>query len=244
MIKQITCTCNGEKIYGLAYIPYEDKKYPTVIFAHGFYVNHTYFTDYAEKLLEHGIASYIFDFRGGRVENKSDGNLMSASVLTEIDDLTEVVHRIKDEEFVDENNLYLLGHSQGGYVSAVVASRNPTLFKTLFLLAPGFLIPDVMKKMTLPKEGELTANIAGYVSQKYILDGRKLDIYNEITNYKGPVHIFHGSNDNAVALTYSQKAVKLYENAELIIIDGEHHNFRENGKTVVFNKILDVIKGK
>lgn len=41
------------------------------------------------------------------------------SVFTEVDDLDAVVNILKNQNFVDKNNIFLLGQSQGGVVSTI-----------------------------------------------------------------------------------------------------------------------------
>lgn len=46
------------------------------------------------------------------------------SVFTEQDDLNAVLNNMLSQNFVDKNNLFLLGASQGGVVSTLVAAEN------------------------------------------------------------------------------------------------------------------------
>lgn len=244
MMKRLDCKVNDENIYGVVYIPDTNKdKYPTIIFCHGFCVTHTYFNDYVDKLIKHDIACYLFDFRGGLDNNKSSRNLLNTSVLTENEDLKHVVEMIRSMDFVDFNQLYLLGHSQGGFDVALIASQYPNMFKNIFLLAPGFLIPEEMNNTLIPGSDELCDIGVGIISRRYVLDARKINIYNKIGVYDKRVYIFHGANDTAVPIEYSRKAVNIYSNAELIIIPNQKHNFKDDAKKIVLEKILNVVNG-
>lgn len=241
MIKEFKCTINDEYIYTKAYYPDTNKKYPAVIMCHGFCVTHLYFEYYAKELLKHDIASILFDFRGGIESNKSSGDFFTTSVLTEIDDLNTVVEKVLQLNFVDKNNLYILGHSQGAFVSAIVASHTPSLIKSLFLLAPAFLIPEQMREITPPEKNQLKDNIVGVISRKYVIDASKINIWDEISGYKRPVYIYHGTKDNAVDISYSKHALKVYSNANLIILNNQRHNFKKEAKQVVLNDLIKII---
>ena len=243
LIKELDCTCNNMKIYTKIYIPDdESEKYPLVILAHGLSANHTWLEYYAEKLVQSGIASCLFDFRGNSRDSKSEGKLTDSSVLTNVDDLEIILNNIRQLKFIDNNRIYLLGHSQAGLVSALVANKYPDYIKSLFLLAPAFNIPDEMEKTPLPHNGELLKNIAGFIGRKYILDALQVKIYDEVKNYNSKVYIFHGQDDIAVPIRYSYKADKVYENSQLIIVPNQRHNFSDEGKDVVIQYILEEIR--
>lgn len=56
----------------------------------------------------------------GRNKNSRSGNdTLKMSVFTEVDDLDAVVNILKNQNFVDKNNIFLLGQSQGGVVSTI-----------------------------------------------------------------------------------------------------------------------------
>lgn len=245
MMKRLDCKVNDENIYGVVYIPDTDRdKYPTIIFCHGFCMTHSYFTSYAEELIKHDIACYLFDFRGGLDNNRSSGNLLNTSVLTENEDLRHVTEMIGNMDFADNNRLYLVGHSQGGFGSALISSQYPDIFKSIFLMAPAFVIPDEMREVELPEEGEISGISAGFISRKYVLDARSIDIFDEIVNYRGNVCIFHGTNDSIVPIRYSKRAVQVYTNAKLSIMSNEGHMLSDkHSRKVVLDKILDVVNG-
>lgn len=46
-----------------------------------------------------------------------------------------------------------------------------------------------------------------------------MDIYGEIAGFKNPVLIMHGTADNVVDYSYSEKANRVYENSELVAFE-------------------------
>jgi alpha-beta hydrolase superfamily lysophospholipase len=234
--KEISCSNNGKTIYGVAYIPKDaGEKIPTVIFSHGY--NGTYKSNMlvAKSLAMSGIASYSFDFRGGSKNSKSDGKMTEMSVFTEQSDLNTVIDKIKTLDFVDTDNLYLFGESQGGFVSAITANERPDDIKGLMLLYPALVIPDGARKQFKSKDEipETIKSMGGTIGKIYNESILDYDVYNHIAGYKKDVLIFHGDTDKLVNLSYSQRAVKIYNSAKLEVFKGERHGFTEDGKIEV-----------
>lgn len=72
-VRKLSCERDGLTINGVAYIPNNIEKSPTVIMSHGFNSNYVSNIAYAEILAESGMASYTFDFCGGSTGSISDG---------------------------------------------------------------------------------------------------------------------------------------------------------------------------
>ena len=65
-----------------------------------------------------------------------------------------------------------------------------------------------------------------WAERESLLRGRgSFDIYDLIGQYKGDVLILHGERDRIVPLRYSERAVDVYENAELVVMEGQNHGF-------------------
>ena len=56
---------------------------------------------------------------GGNTNSRSGNDTLKMSVFAEVDDLDVVVNTLKNQNFVDKNNIFLLGQSQGGVVSTI-----------------------------------------------------------------------------------------------------------------------------
>ena len=58
------------------------------------------------------------------------------------------------------------------------------------------------------------------------------NVYDVIGGYTGDVLIMHGTDDEIVTLSYSEKATEFYSNCQLVVMDKEGHGFgAEGGKT-------------
>ena len=231
MMKEFTCMRGGLRIYGRTHVPDTGlKNYPTVIMCHGFNGSCMGNVKYAEQLVPKGFACVMFDFCGGSLRCRSGGDMREMTVSSEIDDLKTVTGCVKEMEFADTERLILMGKSQGGFVSALAAADMKDDISALVLLYPAFTIPLMAKRTeremkVIPEEYEI---LGGVVGREYLYDALSLDT-DKCFTYGGDVLILHGDRDDIVPLSSSKRAEKLYRSAELHIIEGAGHGFR-NGE--------------
>lgn len=134
---------DDNRIYGVVYIPQDaGAQLPAVIYAHGYGVTHRNGIQYAEKLAEYGYVVYCFDFCGGGNGSQSDGSPLEMSVFTEQSDLEAVIEMVRGLDYVDSENVFLFGASQGGLVAGITAAANQEKIQGLILLYPGFEIAE------------------------------------------------------------------------------------------------------
>ncbi len=242
IIKKLNCSTNNQSLYVLAYIPDNiSTEIPTVILSHGLSLNHTFMIPYAEKLESMGIASILFDFRGGGYGCKSDGKISEMSLLTQMDDLNAVIDMVQELEFVDNDQLYLAGHSQGGLISSLVAPSRSNEIKSLFLFAPAYVIVDDVINLKNMREKNVMTLMPEHLGDIYIEGASCINLYDDIKDFTGDVFIFHGKLDSRVPLEYAQRANDAYSNSQLIVFDDEEHRFTDKTKSSVVAKINSVI---
>ncbi len=219
---------DDNQIYGVIYIPQNaGEKMPTVIFSHGFGGNYQVGAGYAEALAKKGYVVYCFDFCGGSPGSKSDGSTLEMSIFTEQADLESVIHMIQQQSYVDKENIFLMGSSQGGAVSAITAAANKEKIQGAILLYPAFVLVDNTKEQfasveDIPDTYYLMWMTVGRAYAEKLLD---YDIYEAISAYDKDVLLIHGDADSIVPLSYSQKAVEVYDSARLEILPGAGHGF-------------------
>lgn len=130
-------------IYGVAYIPQNaGEKMPAVIFSHGFGGTHQVGDGYARALAQKGYMVYCFDFCGGGLGSSSGGSPLEMSVFTEKADLEAVMEMVSSLDYVDSENLFLMGTSQGGAVSAITGADHRDEVRGMILLYPAFVLAD------------------------------------------------------------------------------------------------------
>ena len=219
------------KLYGILQFPGAEAPYPLIILSHGFGGSHVGNQDYADYFTAHGFATFNFDFCGGGFGSKSDGTMLEMSVLTEAEDLNAIIDHFKTDDRFD--CIYLWGASQGGFVSSYVAARKPEDVAAMVLEFPAFVLQDDAKGRANP-DGSFpdTESVMGItIGHRYGEDAVSFDIYDVIGNYKGDVLILHGDRDGIVPLRYSERAVDVYENAELIVMERQNHGFLGKART-------------
>lgn len=234
--KDLWCHDGDERIYGLAFIPdhEEGQRVPLIVFSHGFGVNHAYGSAYGRHFAEHGIAFYEFDFPGGSLGgNRSDGDPMDESVVTEMHNLLAVIEEARQWDFVDPERIVLLGQSQGGCVSALVAGEHPEYVHALMLEYPALCIKHDAEARypgltDIPERNTMFNGMV--VGAKYYTDLRSLDIYDTLAKYHGPVLILHGNDDTVVDISYSERAARDYAgHCRFHVMQGQGHGFTQDG---------------
>lgn len=225
---QQACPIQNEQIRGLLYRPHRQGLMPLVVCSHGFGSSHSRLACYGNALARHGIAAYMIDYRGGSEESISDGRTTDMTVMTEVDDLMAVVAAARNWDFVDADQIVLLGTSQGGFASAIAASRITPPIAALVLIYPAFMLPDDFhREYSTPGEIPETVFYRGkmLVGREYFTALWDYAPYEEAVRYAGPVLILHGTEDDVVPPAYSQRAAKEYPHASVQFIEGAGHGF-------------------
>ena len=244
-VTEVTMEREGMKIFGELYLPETDGPCPLVILSHGFGGNHTHMQAYAKAFARNGIAAYAFDFTGGGYGSKSDGTMKEMSVLTEAADLCTVLDWMKQYPEIDPDAVFLLGASQGGFVSSYVAGIRPEDVAGLIALYPAYVLQDNAWKQTPdPDNIPDTISLMGVtLGRIYNADAMSFDIYDVIGNYPGKVLIIHGTADSIAPITYSERAAEVFPDAELIRYEGANHGFRGQDEIRSENEAVAFVQG-
>lgn len=225
-------------LYGLLQIPEGEGPVPLLITCHGYGGTYLGALDYASYFVKGGYAVFSLDFCGGGLLTRSDGTMMQMSVLTEARDLNAVIDYFKDDPRF--SGIYLRGESQGGFVASYVAAERPEEVKGVILEYPAYVLQDFGRQQQLPDGSfpEVTTLLWMSVGRGYCEDVTSFDIYEHMSAYGRPVLILHGDKDPLVALDYSERALKAFSGAELIVMPGQGHGFRGAGREEAKEKEL------
>lgn len=219
---------DGEKrIYGKLYAPEGTGVHPAVLLSHGYMGTHADFAEEAACFARHGFLALAYDFCGGSPASKSSGKSTQMSVLTEKEELLAALDYVKATGRADNERLFLMGASQGGFVSALAAAQRPEEICALILYYPALCIPDDWKRM-YPRTEDMPENVNFWgmdLGRRYREDAGSLDPYREIVKFEKNVLILHGDRDEVVALSYSERAKESYRRAQLEVLEGEGHGF-------------------
>lgn len=235
---------SGEhKVVGTWYQPeWITGKQPLVIISHGFNGYSGAYEYLSMKLAKSGVACFAFDYYGGSViSSMSGGDMKKMTVFTEREDLNAVLDAVAAEPTVDKDAIYIMGHSQGGFVACLSAFDKPDEVAGLVLLAPALMIPDVAHQMADSVEGLRALEYGPTLSSLYFEAVWDYDIYAHMTEYPGEVQIQHGDRDEAVPLSYSERAVETFTDAHLTVLTGEPHVPSNDGYDKVVDTLLQMI---
>ena len=253
--KSFKCKRDGLFIRGTEYRP-EGENLPIAIVCHGFMAWQDTVRHYAAFLAEMGYAAYCFDFNGGSVmKSKSDGKTIEMSVLTEVKDLEVVIDYVSTLPYVNKDKIFLMGCSQGGFVSALVAAKNKYPIEKLCLFYPALCIPDDIRAGRMMNAKFNPNNVPDTmrcgpmkVGKCYAMDVMNMDAFEEIKTYNGRVCIVHGTADKIVNVNYAKRALEVYRNTTpeamnkeervcLHIIDGGAHMFSKKHDVIAMEKL-------
>lgn len=243
-VKEYTFVSNGKKLYARAYIPDVQGQVPLVVYSHGLGASVEHDEEVQKTLAKSGVAVFSFEFAGGSSSSspKSEGATTEMSVLTEVQNLRDALQFASSLPFVKTDRIYLMGSSQGGFVSALLAQEAANL-AGVFLLYPAFSLPDDIRS-TFPKleEAPETFNLLGTkISKKYLADVYSIDAYEGLGKITAPVHIYHGADDFIVPITASKKAVKTLKNARLTTLEETGHSLTLEQQAQIGVEIADEI---
>lgn len=228
-------------------------KLPAIIVSHGFLSNQQSVWGYAQTLAELGYAAFAFDFCGGCVKGTSDGKSEDMTILTEAQDLNAVIDYVKTLPYVQSDRISLMGCSQGGFVSGIVAANRPDEIEKLILFYPALCIPDDARagrmlgfKFDPNNMSPILSKFPMKIGREYAATMLQVDPFQEIQGYTGPVLIVHGTDDNVVKLSYAREAQKAYgeDRCELLEIHGAGHGFKKNADAVAINAAKEFMQDR
>jgi len=227
--KEVYIPSGQDSIYTVICIPKgDDEKKPVLIMSHGYGSNSMVFYEQMADICKARFITVAFDFCGGARMGKSSGLGKNMSVLSEKNNLLDVIEYISCINKVDTDNIILLGESQGGFVSAFTASEIPDKIKALVLIYPAFCIQDDARALykSLNEVPEEVTFMNFDIGKKYYEDIYNYDIYKDLSKFKKNVLLIHGDQDAIVNIDYARKAVPHYKSIEFYTIKGAGHGFR------------------
>ncbi len=190
-----------------------DKNAPVIIICHGYGSSKDSESNIhlAQELIKKGLSVYSFDFTGS---GQSQGTLDQCTPLQGLDDLKSAVKDLGKAKFA------LQGTSFGGYVALMYAAQNPVL--ALGLKAP---VSDY-----LSVEGKKAKDNLRFTDKKkdsFINELKDINIYQLAKKITAPTLIVHGSADEIVPFSQSEKLLKfLTGEKRLSVLHNAIHRMR------------------
>lgn len=235
------------KIAGELYIPTNDYDvFPLIVLSHGFGGNMSSTRNDALTFTKQGFATFIFDFIGGGFSIQSDGQMTEMSVLTEAQDLNTVIDYLLEDERISSHHIFLLGQSQGGFVSTYVAGTRNDI-RGLIGFYPAYCIKDDALEQypnadQVPDPYQMS-KMGTTLGKIYYTDVTSFDIYEVMEDIECDTVIIHGTADNVVPVRYAQRAAETIPHCTYLELQGAGHGFsgQDNDKALAaaFNLLTD-----
>lgn len=215
----------------------------TVIICHGFkgFARFAFFPFLAEEIAKAGMRAITFDFSGSGIgedrENFTNPSAFTHNTYTrELDDLDAVVGEARVNGWID-SQYGLLGHSRGGGVAILHASRNANVGALVTWAAIGSAsrwspesvrewrrrgyvdIPNARTGQTIP----LGMNLLDELDE---LGDTTLNIPSAAARIRSPWLILHGSEDETVPVSEAEQLADVSkQTSTLRVIEKANHTF-------------------
>ena len=217
--KKLEVNYKGNVIRGYFYSKGEYDKNKIVLFAHGMDSSKESYIQEIAYLAENGFLVVGFDYFG---TNESDGKLMGFG--NSLKSLDLVIRYLKSTDEYKDKDLYVVGHSWGGYATLNIVKYHKDI-KGIVALAPAVSLYKIFRGSYL-KQNVLVTLLIWLVEcvklGKYSLcDGAK-----SLKNYNGKVMVIQSKNDSMVSFDSSLEYIRrnIGDKAEYIVMEDRFHN--------------------
>ena len=228
-------------IRGDARIPSNAKA--TVVICHGFkgFARWAFFPYLADQIATAGLGAITFDFSGSGIgedrENFTNPDAFTNNTFTqELDDLDAVIAEARVKEWIGEG-YGLFGHSRGGGVAVLHASRNPDVRALVTWAAisdPNRWPADVVARWKAlghvdvhnARTGEIIPLSTAILHEVEALGETTLNIDAAASGVRSPWLVIHGDSDETVPHSEGERLHRSSsEVSEFRLIEGANHAF-------------------
>ncbi len=217
-------------------------KCPLCLVFHGFtgHIEERHITEVAKAMNEVGVATLRVDLYG---HGNSDGKFEEHNLYKWLNNILTVVDYAKTLDFVTD--MYICGHSQGGLAVILAAAMEKDIIKALIPLSPALVIPVGAREGELLGQPFDPKNIPDYLlswdgrklSGNYVRVAQTIDVDAAIEKFEGPVLLVHGTEDEAIPVSFSQDASKKFKNCRYEEIPEDSHCY-----DLHLDMVIDVVK--
>ncbi len=137
--------------------------------------NHRPFLVWSDWLTRQGIAVLRYDDRG---IGKSTGDFGTATSADFADDAEAAVNYIKSRQDLKNLSVGLIGHSEGGMIAPMVASRNKNVGFIVLLAGPGTPIKELMLQQT-KDQARLAGSTPAEIKQASVINEQVYNVVNQ-----------------------------------------------------------------
>lgn len=233
--------CDGMGLHAKIERPEGAGKSPLCILIHGLsgHMEEDHIIRAKDAMLDSGVAVLRVEMYG---HGKSYGEYRDHTMYKWVTNALAVVKYAKSLDFVTD--LYMSGHSQGGFLTILIAGMCPDDLAAIIPLSPAVHIPELARSGKLlgyrydPEHiPEVLIKDQWILGGDYVRVAQTLHVEDEIRRYNGPVYIVHGDADETVPYSYAEWAAGLYRNATLVPVHGADHCF-----TTTLDELYEAVK--
>lgn len=230
--------------------PMAKGKYPLVIICHGFIGNrigvNRLFVKAAREFASKGFAVLRFDYEGC---GESSGEYGSYGLDRFIQQTKDVIDFTASIDQVDQEQIFLLGHSLGGAIAALTASTDERVEKLIMWAAVGHPFHDIVK-IVGPENYQTLVSQPFIDHEGFALTKRFFDSLREYhplevaRSFTGDAIVLHGTEDKEIPVDYCthyQAAFKRGRSKSCVkeVIVGADHTFSSlEGSNHLFRSTL------
>lgn len=192
-----------------------------VVIGHGVTSHHDrpYLAAVGDACARRGIAALRLSFAGN---GESEGRFEDATIPKEVDDLCAVV-----DACAAHARVAYVGHSMGGAVGVLAASREPRLEALVSLAGMTHVSRFVQRHFADLAPGDvMLGRDHARLSQAFLDDAQAIgDTLAAARAVSVPWLLLHGDADDLVPLADSEDAAAACDHAELVALPGIDHTF-------------------
>ena len=215
--KEITFYRDDMEIAGKLYLPEGDGPFPVIVLCCGLMQPYSDYEADAQGFADNGYAAVVFSFIDYSDPDGEQPTDFSNVFMSETGDLYAVMDSLEYLPGVDIDNVYLWGHSFGGFVAAFAGCDRESEVAGLILVEPTIVAGE---ELPITYEDGTRATLRIYD----LLDSCDLDTV-----------IYMGTHDGfGDDPTSFDQVLDVMPSAELVIVDGADHFFEgEYGQQMV-----------
>jgi uncharacterized protein len=154
--REVSIGADEWKLPGTLTLPTGDGPFPAVVLVHGSgpmdrdetVGGAKVFKDLAEGLSSDGIAVLRYEKRTRVYRSKMATEKNLTMTMETVDDAVAAVEFLEKQAFIDPKRIYVLGHSQGGYMMPRIVKRAPRLAGAIIMAGNARPLQDLMIQQT------------------------------------------------------------------------------------------------
>lgn len=219
---------NGRLLRGNVRMPDGEGPFPTVIFLHGFTVWKTgpqrLYEEFVRDAVKAGYCVVRYDFYG---TGESDGEFYEMTIGHEMRETKAIYEWTKEQSYVDNNNIFLGGHSMGALVAVLEAPELQPKGVFGWATALTMLYQAGLRTRTMQGPTERGWDIEGLeLSREFMEEAASMNFIEMAKGYNKPVLLIHGTGDVAIPVESSYALKAMYGDCcKLDIVEGADHRF-------------------